>query len=388
MRRRRGWSMATTELKKVVLVDDDYGNLINGKNVLKQQYEVLTVPSGEKLFELLKQIIPDIILLDVEMPGMNGYSVCKELKKNPMTADIPVIFLTSRRDVGSEIEGFSLGAVDYISKPFSPPLLLKRLENHLASESQKKQLQEYGNNLAKMVAKQTQTILELQTAIFSVLANIVEYRDDETGSHVSRTRRYFRVLIDGLLKNNFYRDEINDWNVRLVLLSSQLHDIGKVAIPDAILLKPGKLTPNEFNVIKSHTIVGSQIISEIEEGLQQHQFIHYAKLMAVSHHEKWDGTGYPYSLVGLDIPLQGRCMAIVDVYDALLSIRPYKKSFSHEEALKIISEAKGTHFDPLVVEAFLDTSDQMYVESQRIDPSKSKRHIDIYGSNINEFTVL
>lgn len=378
----------TAEPKKVVLVDDDYGNLINGKNVLKQQYEVLTVPTGEKLLELLKQITPDIILLDVEMPNMSGYAVLKELKKNSGTADIPVIFLTSRRDVDSEIEGFSLGAIDYIFKPFSPPLLLKRLENHLASESQKKQLQEYSNNLAKMVAKQTQTILELQTAIFSVLSNIVEYRDDETGSHVSRTRRYFRILIDGLLKKNYYRDEINDWNIRLVLLSSQLHDIGKVAIPDTILLKPGKLTPNEFNVIKSHTVIGSQIISEIEEGLQQHQFINYAKLMAVSHHEKWDGTGYPYSLSGQNIPLQGRCMAIVDVYDALLSIRPYKKAFTHEEALRVISESKGAHFDPLVVEAFLDVSDQIYAESQHVGPSKPRKNIEICGGHIDELTIL
>jgi putative two-component system response regulator len=376
--------MSETELKKVVLVDDDYSNLINGKNVLKKHYEVLTVPSGEKLFALLKQITPDIILLDIEMPVMNGYTVLRELKKNPVTAEIPVIFLTARMDVGSELEGLSMGAVDYISKPFSPPLLRKRLENQLTSESQKKQLREYGNNLAQMVQEQTKTILELQTAIFSVLSNVVEYRDDETGAHVNRTQRYLRILIEALLKSNFYSDEINTWDTRLVLLSSQLHDIGKVAIPDAILLKPGKLTPEEFNIIKSHTVIGGQIIEGIEGDRQQHQFIHYAGVMAVSHHEKWNGTGYPHRLSGEDIPLQGRCMSIVDVYDALVSIRPYKKSFTHEEAMQIISQEKGLHFDPLVAEAFVNAADQIYEESKRVGPSKPKRHINIHGTNIAE----
>jgi len=380
--------MSEITAKKVVLVDDDYSNLINGKNVLKKRYDVLTVSSGEKLFELLRQVIPDIILLDVEMPNMNGYSVLRELKENPVTADIPVIFLSARQDVSSELEGFSLGAVDYIAKPFSPPLLLKRIENHLASEIQKRQLREYGSKLTEMVTEQTQTILELQTAIFSILANVVEYRDDETGAHVSRTLRYFRILINALLEKQFYIDEINSWDVPLVLLSSQLHDIGKVAIPDAILLKKGNLTPEEFNVIKSHTVIGSQIIREIESTLQQHQFIHYAEVMAVSHHEKWDGTGYPYRKSRQMIPLQGRCMAIVDVYDALVSIRPYKKSFTHEEALRVISEGKGTHFDPLVTEAFLAAEAQIYAESQKAGPSKPKRNIETEGKAIDEITIL
>jgi putative two-component system response regulator len=366
--------MSDTELKKVVLVDDDYANLINGKNTLKKQYEVFTVPSGEKLFELLEQIVPDIILLDIEMPAMNGYDVFRELKKTPDTAKIPVVFLTARRDAGSELEGLSLGAVDYMAKPFSPPLLLKRIENHLASETQKRQLREYGENLVQMVKEQTQTIVELQNAILSVLANVVEYRDDETGAHVNRTQRYLRVLISKLLRRHSYQEEISTWDVRLMLLSSQLHDIGKVAIPDAILLKPGKLTPEEFNVIKSHTIIGSQIIEGIEEELHEHQFIRYARTMAISHHEKWDGTGYPYRLSQLNIPLQGRCMAIVDVYDALVSVRPYKEVFSHEEALRIISEGKGNHFDPLLVEAFLDAADLIYSESKKASPSKPHRH--------------
>ena len=356
--------MSETELKKVVLVDDDYSNLINGKNVLKKQYEVLTVPSGVKLFGLLRQVTPDIILLDIEMPDMNGYSILRELKGNPTTAGIPVIFLTARLDVGSELEGLALGAVDYISKPFSPPLLLKRLENQLTAETQKKQLREYGNNLAQMVETQTRTISELQTAIFSILATVVEYRDDETGAHVHRTQRYLRILIEGLLQKNYYTDEINTWDIRLVLLSSQLHDIGKIAIPDGILLKPGSLTPEEFSIIKKHAVIGGQIIGGIEHELKQHQFIRYARSMAISHHEKWNGSGYPHQLSGQNIPLQGRCMAIVDVYDALVSVRPYKKSFTHEEAINTILDGKGSHFDPLITEAFVESSGQIYAESQ------------------------
>ena len=366
----------------MVIVDDDYANLINGKNVLKKQYEVFTVPSGEKLFELLKQIVPDIILLDIEMPNMNGYDVLRKLKKSHVATDIPVIFLTARRDASSELEGLSIGAIDYMAKPFSPPLLMRRVENHLASETQKKQLREYGENLARMVKDQTQTIVELQNAILSVLATVVEYRDDETGAHVSRTQRYLRVLIDALLQRKFYSDEINGWDVRLMLLSSQLHDVGKVAIPDAILLKPGKLTQEEFDIIKSHTVIGNQIVRDIEGELHEHQFIHYAGTMAVSHHEKWDGSGYPYGLSEYNIPLQGRCMSIVDVYDALVSVRPYKKAFTHKEALNIIAEGKGIHFDPLVVEAFLETADKIYDESQNTGSPSFKKRIETEGSNM------
>jgi putative two-component system response regulator len=364
-------------MSRIVLVDDDYVNLTNGKNVLKEQYEVLTVPSGAKLFELLEQTTPDLILLDIEMPEMDGYTVLKRLKADPQTASIPVIFLTVRIDVGSELEGLSLGAVDYISKPFSPPLLLKRVETHLLTELQKAELRYYSNSLAEMVSMQTQTITELQSAVLHILSSIIEYRDGETGSHVWRTQQYFSRLIDGMKERQFYQNEIDLWDIPLTLLSSQLHDIGKIGIPDAILLKPGELTPEEFEIIKKHTVIGGEIIDGIEAELKNHQFIQYAKTMIVSHHEKWDGTGYPFCLSEHQIPLQGRCMAIVDVYDALISKRPYKKAFTHQEAMEIIVDGKGKHFDPLITEAFISISDKIQEKSVQVETEFRQRKLSI-----------
>ncbi|MDR0704598.1 MAG: response regulator [Planctomycetaceae bacterium] len=354
------------ELKTVLLVDDDLTNLVNAKNVLGKHFEVFTIPSGEKLFKILERVTPDIILLDVEMPEMNGYEVIKNLKSNPKTADIPVIFLTARIDIGSELEGLTLGAVDYITKPFAPSLLLKRVENHLLTESQKRLLQiqnerisNYNINLHQMVEAKTQTVRELQNAIFDILAEVIEYRDDETGGHINRTQQYFRILLDGLQNNRSYQDEIAEWDWPLLILSSQLHDIGKIAISDAILLKPAKLTPEEFEIMQTHTVLGGEIIERIEKNTTDHLFIQYAKLMALTHHEKWDGSGYPHKLSGTDIPLQGRLMAVVDVYDALVSKRPYKIPFTHEKAVQIICESNGTHFDPAIIDIFCSVADKI-----------------------------
>ena len=340
--------------KKVMLVDDNITNLSMGKSALCAHYDVYTVPSGEKLFKILGSITPDIILLDVEMPEMNGYEVIKILKADQYTAPIPVIFLTAKNDMDSELKGLSLGAIDYIAKPFSVPLLLKRVEVHLLVESQKRQLREYNTNLQKMVEEKTQTVLELQNAVFDLLTEVVEYRDDETGVHVSRTRGYYEVMVDALLSDSSYRDEVLSWDIRLVVLSSQLHDIGKVAIRDSILLKPDKLTESEFEEMKRHTLYGGAIIERIERNTPERGFIDHAKIMAMTHHERWDGRGYPAGLAGTDIPLQGRIMALVDVYDALISKRPYKQPYTHEEAVHIIKDEAGRQFDPELVRVFLN----------------------------------
>ena len=345
-----------SDRKTIFLVDDDITNLTIGDNILSEFYNVFTLNSAKLLFKMLEKHIPDLILLDVEMPEMNGYETIKLLKEKEKTGHIPVIFLTAKSDSENELEGLSLGAIDYIIKPFSPPLLLKRIEVHLLVESQKKELINFNNNLQEMVETKTKTVIELQNAILRTMAELVECRDDITGGHIERTQSYLGVLLDALLEHGLYKEEISSWNLNLVLQSTQLHDVGKIIIKDYILQKPGKLTEEEYEKIKEHTTFGEEIIERIKKNTTEQTFLDYAKVFAGSHHEKWNGTGYPRGLKGAEIPLLGRIMAIADVYDALVSDRPYKKALTNEEAIKIIIESKATHFDPDIAELFLGVS--------------------------------
>ena len=342
---------------KVMLVDDNMTTLLMGKNTLQPYYEVYPIPSAQKLFEILDNVIPEMILLDVEMPEMNGYEVMRKLKQDLRLADIPVIFLTSQNDEGSELKGLSLGAIDYVSKPFSPPLLLKRIENHLLMASQKKELKNYNDNLQEMVRRKTAEVVDLKNVVLTTLSELVEFRDGVTGGHISRTQEYLRLLVAQLAEKNIYQEGLLFWDLNIVFPSSQLHDVGKIAISDMILNKPGKLTAEEFQEMKKHTLYGVEAIERIERRTKEHDFLKHAKLFALSHHEKWDGTGYPKGLKETEIPLQGRLMALADVYDALLSERPYKKPFTREETEHIILEGRGTHFDPALVDVFFETSD-------------------------------
>jgi len=347
-----------SERKTIFLVDDNLTNLTVGKAALTEHYNVFTLNSGEKLLKMIEKNIPDIILLDVEMPEMNGYDVIKILKSKEDVKHIPVIFLTARNDVESELEGLSLGAIDYITKPFSPALLLKRIETHLLIESQKKELTNYNHNLQEMVDKKTKSVWELQNAILKTVAELVEFRDNTTGGHIERTTSYLGLLLDALSVVGLYEEELSSWDLKLVLQSAQLHDVGKIGIRDNILQKPGKLTDEEFAEIKKHTTIGKEIIEKMKRKTSEKAFLEHAEIFAATHHEKWDGSGYPKGLKGKEIPLQGRLMAIVDVYDALVSDRPYKKAFSHEDAVHIISAGKETHFEPTLVDLFLKISDQ------------------------------
>jgi putative two-component system response regulator len=340
--------------KLIIIVDDDITNLVVAKNNLSSMYDVFTVPSGEKLFALLEKVTPDLILLDVNMPIMNGYEVIKILKENEKTEQIPVIFLTAKSDGKSELEGLSLGAIDYITKPFSPPLLFKRIEVHLLVENQKQELQKLNNELLERVVNKTRSVMELQNALLNTMAELVEYRDDITGGHIARTQSYLNIMLDAMKEKGLYKEEVSMWDMSLVLQSAQLHDVGKIAIKDAILLKPGRLSQEEFEQVKEHTVFGEKIIDTISEKTSEHEFLEYAKTVVATHHEKWDGGGYPKGLKNTDIPLLGRVMAVVDVYDALISERPYKKAFTHEEALNIIKESSGSHFDPALVELFVE----------------------------------
>ena len=345
--------------KTIFLVDDSMTNLTIGKKALSGSYNVLTISSAETMFEMLRDLLPDLILLDVDMPGINGHEAIKKLKNDEKTTNIPVIFLTALNDEEMELEGLSLGAVDYITKPFSPPRLLKRIEIHLLVESQKHELMEqkqelshFNDNLSQLVYEKTKTVVELKNAILSTMAELVENRDEITGGHIARTQRYITALINAMRAYSLYNDEMIELDDELILLSSQLHDVGKIAISDSVLNKPGKLTPEEFQEIKTHPAFGEKTMLKVKEKTLENDFVEYARIFAVSHHEKWDGSGYPYGLKGEEIPLLGRIMAIADVYDALIAERPYKKALPHEAVAKIILEGKGTHFDPALVDLF------------------------------------
>ena len=344
---------------RIILVDDNLVNLTLGRNMLKTFYEVYPARSAAKFFEILEKVFPDLVLLDIEMPEMNGYETITKLKEDERYRDIPVIFLTSKDDAASELEGFNLGAADYVTKPFSAPLLLKRIENQLLIIRQKNdllanqaELQDYAENLETKVHKKTEEVISLQNAVLNTIADLVEFRDRLTGGHITRTNLYLKALFEDLVKNGIYKEEIVDWDMDFFLPSAQLHDVGKIAITDLILNKPGKLTPDEFEIMKTHVTVGVDAIEKIMSNANEHAFLQHALLIAGTHHEKWDGSGYPIGLKGFDIPLEGRLMAIADVYDALISVRPYKKAFSHEEACKIIEDGAGTHFDKTLVDVF------------------------------------
>ena len=344
--------------KTIFLVDDDLTNLATGNNTLNPYYNVLTMNSGIKLLKMLERHTPDLILLDVEMPEMNGHETIEILKSVKETKNIPVIFLTAQRDFESEFKGLSTGAIDYIYKPFSPPLLLKRIENVLIIERQKRQLVNYTDRLEIMVEERTKTVVELKNAFLKTMAELVEYRDGTTGEHIGRTWLYMGILIDSLQTHNSYKEEVSSWDRELVLQSAQLHDVGKIAIKDHLLNKRDKLTCEEFNEIKLHVKFGESVIEKIKKSTSERAFLDQAKIFIATHHEKWDGSGYPRGLKGKEIALQGRLMALADVYDALTSDRPYKRAFTHEQAVATIIKDKGKHFDPDLVDIFVSVSEQ------------------------------
>ncbi|MCL2207668.1 MAG: response regulator [Fibromonadales bacterium] len=341
----------STEQKRIFLVDDDATNLIVGRTALIEYYDVLTFNSGARLLKALEANIPDLILLDVAMPEMDGYETIKSIKSRKETENIPVIFLTAKSDGESELKGLSLGAIDYIIKPFSPPLLRKRLEVHL-------ELIKYNTRLQEMVESKTKSVVTLQNAILKTMVELVERRDYTTGGHLERTTRYLGILIQAMLERGLHKDIISGWDLDMVLRSAQLHDVGKIAIKDNILQKTDGLTPEEFEEIKKHTTVGELVIEGLKKNAVESEFLEHAGIFAGTHHEKWDGSGYPRGLKGEEIPLQGRLLAIADVYDALVSARPYKNAFTHKKAVDIIAHGRGKHFDPELTDLFLEVSDQ------------------------------
>ncbi len=359
----------TTTRPLIVAIDDSPVVLRFITRAVSEMYDCKTATSGEEGLLLIANENPELILLDVEMPDMSGFDTIKILKQNPATVNIPVIFLTGKNDVEFELEALKLGAVDYINKPFATPLLLKRVEMQMRLAQNQRELKHYNDNLQHMVAEKTEIIKELQYAIVFTLADLVEMRDGSTGGHVLRTQTYFKLMLEYLAANDILQDELRGIEPALLLEASQLHDIGKVAIPDAILLKPGRLTPEEFEIMKTHVVIGNKAIKNAMELTRDKEFLNFAAIVALTHHEKWDGTGYIGGLKGKEIPIAGRIMALVDVYDALVSERHYKKAMPHEKAIAIIVDGRGSHFDPELVDAFLAINESFdAIHQQYRDP--------------------
>ena len=344
--------------KKIIVVDDNLTSRTACKNILKAYYEVYPVPSAAKMFELMGRFQPDLILLDIEMPEMNGYEAARILKNSSEYKDAPFLFLSVNRDEQSEMRGLNLGALDYIYKPFAAALLLRRIETQLSLIESRKELKALNDSMQKMLVHKMAQVWKLQNGILNMVAELIECRDKVTGGHITKTQAYLDCLVKKMLDGGLYTEETSPWDLEFVLPSAQLHDLGKIGVSDAILNKPGKLTDGEFEIMKSHVQIGVDAISQIEESTDDHGFLRHARLFAGTHHEKWDGSGYPNRLAGPDIPLEGRLMAIADVYDALVSVRPYKKPITPREAAAVIMEGSGTHFDPRLADVFSSISDQ------------------------------
>jgi len=338
--------------KTILVVDDVSENIDILVGVLGADYNISTAKTGEIALEITKKINPDLVLLDVMMPGMDGYQVCARLKSNEQTKNIPVIFLTALTQQEDEERGLMIGGVDYITKPFDPALLKARIKTHL-------ELKSHRDNLEHLVEEKVKEIRRSRDAILASMAFLAEFRDPETGAHVLRTKEFVKVLAEEL--KYIYPEELTDEKIEADYQAAELHDVGKVGVPDSILLKPGKLTDEEFEEMKKHTIYGAEIMSRAEHLIgEPTPFLTAAKEIAGNHHEKWDGTGYPRGLKAEEIPVSARLMTVADIYDALRSKRPYKDGFTHEETVDMIlngdsgGRIKPDHFDPNVLQAFKD----------------------------------
>ena len=361
--------------QRVIAVDDQPDNLLIIEDFLGKTYDIITFGRGQAMVDYFEAgNRADLVLLDIVMPMPDGYALCNWLKGSPMTRDIPVVFLTGLENSEEEAYALSIGAEDFIHKPLSPPVLSARVRNHLALAQARRALQDQNRGLEKLVVERTRKIQEqsdelmrrteqlisAQSAIISAFCSLVEARDNETGNHVLRTQHYVLTLCEKLSSHPRFSAELTQTNIPLIFKSAPLHDIGKVAIPDHILLKPGKLTPEEWRIMQQHAQFGADAIAAAEKeiGEGNASFLSYARQIALTHHERWNGKGYPRGLVGDEIPLAGRLMAIADVYDALISRRIYKPPFEHAVAVEMMRNERGEHFDPDILDCMLANSAQ------------------------------
>jgi putative two-component system response regulator len=376
--------------KLILLVDDDPAVLGVLKECLRPYFQLRIATLGQKALELAHmRPLPDLILLDVKLPDMHGYDICTALKQDELTAAIPIMFLSSHSDVDNITRGLELGAVDYVSKPVAPPILLARVRTHLRLREAGDLLRDQNAHLENLVSKRTSDLearteeLQARTADLQLsqdltivaLGSIAETRDNETGNHIHRTRAYVKVMALRLSQLPRHRDTLSEEQWKMIWKSAPLHDIGKVGIPDHILLKPGKLTVEEFEVMKRHPTIGRDALSDAEMRMgAERSFLAAAKEITYGHHEKWDGSGYPQGISGEAIPLAARLMALADVYDALISKRVYKPAWSHAAAVDMIREGRGKHFDPSLVDCFLQDADEFrYIASRFSDDTEEEK---------------
>lgn len=323
------------EKETILIVDDTPANITILSATLKDCYKIKAALNGKVALTLAQQQeAPDLILLDIMMPEMDGYEVCRQLKANPLTAAIPIIFITAKTESENEQLGFDLGAADYITKPFSPPIVKARVQTQLRIYHQTRHLE-------SLVKDRTKELNDTRVEIIRRLGRAAEFKDNETGMHVIRMSLFSRILAEA-------SGQPEDW-CDLLYNAAPMHDVGKIGIPDNILLKPGKLDPDEWGIMKKHVNYGAEIIGDHPSPL-----LTMAKEVAISHHEKWDGSGYPNGLKGNAIPLSGRIVAVADVFDALTSHRPYKEAWSEQASIQWLKEQAGLHFDPSLVEIFID----------------------------------
>jgi putative two-component system response regulator len=339
--------MSYSGKETVMIVDDVESNVKLLKAILRSDdRELVSYLDGESALEEMGKVEPDIILLDISMPGMSGFEVCEKLQESSLLRTIPVLFISALSELKDKVKAFKAGGVDYITKPFQPEEVKARVSTHLALKKMQK-------NLQGMVEEKTKEVYESHRATIFALAKLAEHRDNDTGKHIERVQTFTRILAEEMLTMAEYSGIVNEEFVENLYHATPLHDIGKVAIPDSILLKPGKLTAEEFNIIKTHTISGSEHLSEVSQRYKKNAFLEVGVALTRSHHEKWDGSGYPDGLTGEEIPLAGRIMAVADVYDALRTRRVYKPPFSHQKTREIILADSGKQFDPGIIKAFL-----------------------------------
>lgn len=332
--------MSNTEKNTLLVVDDTPENIDVLRGILGADYTVKIATSGQLALKIVAAQPPDLILLDIMMPGMDGYEVCRQIKGNEATRHIPVIFVTALGEIKDEALGFELGAADYIVKPVSPPIVRARVQAHLDLADQRRYLQHLVAERTGELERSNRQLEQTHLVMLQQLGRAADYRDNETGKHVARVGNFSKLLG---LASGFLESQ-----AELLMYASMMHDTGKIGVPDHILLKPGKLTVEEFEVIKKHPEIGAEIIGDHDA-----EVLKMAKQVALTHHEKWNGQGYPHGLGGTDIPIVGRIVAIADVFDALTSVRPYKTAWPVEKALELIEKEAGQHFDPELVRLFL-----------------------------------